>query len=59
MIISEVDRIIMLVEEIGILKSRFKPEDTGHIRTAVSVLEDRVQELRDRMEDAGRAPAGM
>jgi len=34
-----------LLAEIEVLKSRFQPEDTGHIRTAVSVLEERVQEI--------------
>lgn len=35
----------ILKNEIEILKSRFLPEDTGHLRTAVSVLEDRIKEL--------------
>ena len=34
-----------LLAEIEVLKSRFEPTDTGHIRTAVNVLEDRVQEI--------------
>ena len=49
--IVTVDKIIVLVEEIGVLKSRYKEEDTGHLRTAVTVLENRVQELRDRVHD--------
>ena len=44
--ISNVDRIIFLMEEIAILESRFLPEDTGHLRTAVNVLKERVEELR-------------
>ena len=43
---SDVDRIIFLMEEIAILESRFLPEDTGHLRTAVNVLKERVEELR-------------
>ena len=43
---TTVDKIIMLMEEIAILESRFLPEDTGHLRTAVSVLKERVEELR-------------
>jgi hypothetical protein len=35
----------ILKNEIEILKSRFLPEDTGHLRTAVSVLEERIKEL--------------
>ena len=34
-----------LLAEIEVLKSRFEPTDTGHLRTAVSVLEERVQEI--------------
>ena len=46
-----VDKIIVLMEEISVLKSRFKDHDTGNLRTAVNVLEHRVQELRDRVHD--------
>ena len=49
--IVTVDKIIVLMEEINILKSRYTDSDTGHLRTAVSVLENRVQELRDRVHD--------
>lgn len=34
-----------LLAEIQVLRSRFEPTDTGHLRTAVSVLEERVQEI--------------
>ena len=46
-----VDKIIVLMEEISVLKSRFIDHDTGHLQTAVNVLENRVQELRDRVHD--------
>jgi len=46
-----VDKIIVLMEEISILKSRYTESDTGNLRTAVNVLENRVQELRDRIHD--------
>lgn len=44
-----VERIIMLVEEIALLKSKYTDHDTGHLRTAVSVLEHRVQELKENV----------
>ena len=44
--LSDVDRLVFLMEEIAILESRFLPEDTGHLRTAVNVLKERVEELR-------------
>ena len=34
-----------LQDEIEILKSRIEDHDTGHIHTAISVLESRVKEL--------------
>ena len=30
MLVSELDRMVILMEEISILKSRIQPEDTGH-----------------------------
>ena len=47
--LATVDKIIVLVEEISVLKSRYTESDTGNLRTAVSVLENRVQELRERV----------
>jgi|TARA_Y100000034_G_C6846161_1_gene383330 hypothetical protein len=49
--LTTVDKIIVLVEEIAVLKSRFDEHDTGNLRTAVGVLENRVQELKDRIHD--------
>jgi len=46
-----VDRIIMLMEEIAILESRYKDHDTGHLRTAVNVLRSRVNELKGKVHD--------
>ena len=33
--------------EIGVLKSRLKSEDTGHLHTTIGVLEDRIQEIKE------------
>ena len=53
--LATVDKIIVLIEEIAVLKSRFDERgvsyDTGNLRTAVGVLENRVQELKDRIHD--------
>ena len=49
--LATVDKIIVLVEEISVLKSRYTEHDTGHLRTAVGVLENRVQELRERIHN--------
>jgi hypothetical protein len=49
--LATVDKIIVLVEEIAVLKSRYEDTDTGHLRTTVNVLENRVQELRERVHN--------
>ena len=39
----------VLQQEIEHLKSQFQDHDTGHLRTAVGVLENRVRDLRIQM----------
>ena len=53
MLIKEVDRLIFLMEEIAILQSRLRPEDTGHIHTTISTLQNRVEEIRNSLADNG------
>tara|TARA_B100000676_G_C18089233_1_gene857904 strand:- start:1340 stop:1501 length:162 start_codon:yes stop_codon:yes gene_type:complete len=48
-VVSQVDRLIVLVHEIAILKGRYTDHDTGHLRTAVRVLEDRVKEIKEKI----------
>ena len=44
-----VEKIIILMEEIAILESRYKEHDTGHLHTAVDVLKNRVVELKGKI----------
>tara|TARA_B100000963_G_scaffold264150_1_gene232260 strand:+ start:2236 stop:2409 length:174 start_codon:yes stop_codon:yes gene_type:complete len=53
MLVKEVDRLVMLMEEIAILKSRLQPQDTGHIHTTISTLESRVEEIRNNLAGTG------
>ena len=53
MLIKEVDRLIFLMEEIAILQSMLRPEDTGHIHTTISTLQNRVEEIRNSLADNG------
>ena len=46
---TTVEKIIMLMEEIAVLESRFNDHDTGNLRTAVSVLKNRVVELKSKI----------
>ena len=53
MLVKEVDRLIFLMEEIAILQSKLRPEDTGHIHTTISTLQNRVEEIRNGLADNG------
>ena len=53
MLVKEVDRLVFLMEEISILKSRLQPEDTGHIHTTINTLESRVEEIRNNLVENG------
>tara|TARA_A100001015_G_scaffold293008_1_gene369055 strand:+ start:149 stop:346 length:198 start_codon:yes stop_codon:yes gene_type:complete len=46
-----VDKIIVLMEEIAILEHKLKPQGTGHLHTTISVLKERIKELRARVHD--------
>ena len=41
----------ILEAEIGVLRSRFRQHDTGNIRTAVSVLMGRIEELENQLTE--------
>ena len=47
---TDVEKIIILMEEIAILKSRIKPQATGQLYTAINVIQERVLELQDKVE---------
>ena len=47
---KDTDTLIFLMEEIAILKSRLQPHDTGHIHTAISVLQERVREVKAEID---------
>ena len=46
---TTVEKIIVLMEEIAVLESRFEDHNTENLRTAVSVMKNRVLELKDRI----------
>ena len=47
--LESMDHMFALLKEIDIIKQRFQPSDTGHLRGAVRVLEQRVIELRKEL----------
>jgi hypothetical protein len=49
--VDTIDKIIMLMEEIAVLESRYKEHDTGRLRTTVDVLKSRIVELKGKVHD--------
>lgn len=54
---SKLDRLMILQDEVALLKTRIQPSDTGHIHTTVSVLTERIVELKEEI-DADLHPQG-
>jgi|SaaInl5LU_22_DNA_1037371.scaffolds.fasta_scaffold54563_3 hypothetical protein len=50
-LVSDIDRIIMLMEEIAYAESQLKPQDTGHINTAISWMRNRVTEIKEKSKN--------
>jgi len=48
--IKNTDKLIMLMDEIAIAKSRLQPHDTGHIHTSINWLQHRVEEVKKELE---------
>ena len=46
---NDSDKILYLEDEIRILKTQLRKVDTGHIHTAIAVLEGRVKEVRKNL----------
>ena len=46
---QKMDHMMTLMEEIVIISERCMPHDTGHLHTAVNVLQGRVDELRQEI----------
>ena len=47
---KKTDRLILLMDEISIAKSKLRPEDTGYIHTSIGYLESRVDELKNEID---------
>ena len=49
--ITKTERLVLLMDEISIAKSKLMPEDTGHIHTSISYLESRVEEVKKEIDN--------
>lgn len=52
--IDDITRLRVLYEEISVLESRLQPQDTGHLRTAMSVIRERCDEIERGLETGDR-----
>ena len=46
-----VEKIVILMEEIAVFESRCEDHNSGNLRTAISVLRNRVDELKGKIHD--------
>ena len=51
---ADYNRMTVLLDEIEILRRRIKPQATGHLYTAINVLQDRVQELEKKYKGCSK-----
>ena len=49
--INQTERLMLLMDEIAIARSRLQPEDTGHIHTSINYLESRVEEVQKEIDE--------
>jgi len=54
-LVSESDRLVVLLEEIAYAESQLQPQDTGHINTAISWMRSRVKHIKEKLD--GRTTA--
>jgi len=50
---EKMDHMFALMNEVKELVTRLEPHDTGHIHTAINVLNDRVEEIRHQLTKKG------
>tara|TARA_Y100000389_G_C17223392_1_gene394437 strand:- start:62 stop:247 length:186 start_codon:yes stop_codon:yes gene_type:complete len=55
--VSKTERLVLLMDEISIAKSKLQPQDTGHIYTSISYLESRVDEIKKEIDEELRKAA--
>lgn len=48
---EQVNRIAVIKETVQVIKGRYQPHDTGHLRTTVSTLEEYIRELEGQLDD--------
>jgi hypothetical protein len=49
-LVNDVDRLVILLEEIAYAESQIQPHDTGHISTAIGWMQKRVINIKERLD---------
>ena len=49
-LVNDVDRLVILLEEIAYAESQLQPHDTGHISTAIGWMQKRVISIKERLD---------
>jgi len=55
--IKPTERLVLLMDEIQIAKTKLQPTCTGHIHTSINYLESRVEEVREEIDEELRKAA--
>lgn len=53
--LDNVDKLEFLYKEIEYAKTKLQPQDTGHINTAISWLQSRVNEVKEELKNGNVA----
>ena len=49
-LVNDVDRLVILLEEIAYAESQIQPHDTGHISTAIGWMQKRVINIKEKLD---------
>ena len=49
-LVSNSDRLIVLLEEIAYAESQLQPHDTGHIHTSIAWMKHRVKSIKEKLD---------
>ena len=50
-LVSDVDRLVILLEEIAYAETQLQPEDTGHIHTSIAWMKSRVKSIKEKLDN--------
>jgi len=48
-LVSDVDRLVILLEEIAYAETQLQPQGTGHIHTSIGWMKRRVETIREKI----------